>query len=528
MPYYYNWNSETSMYEFNDSLGVVQTPQHFRNLSPYDSDPLDQRSTLFSDVIMPGKDWFNASTMIGTTNLLNRIPAKEVGYYPYHSVTEDTAMSLAFHSAGYRTYYVNESLAHGLACTSLWSNIVQRARWLKGDWQILFHLRTGPAFCKGLSVIQRLCYLNMSLSRLISVVNLFYEIALFLLLVFAISPLDAMDPERFIYHILPFLVLGIVSRSILVSGGGGLDKSESAIVAFEVIFRYYVITGFFIALFRGKNLKFQVTDKGPVGDSVRDLEKVDPGGSRSTILGLDDSRAPGLKSSNRKRANGVSSEFDDNLSDDQSNERFVDSSWSNRIKHSSGTSTSSSELRPDSSGNRENQSNSLKPARKTYPNLSPTEKAVRRTDIMKNLGKVWFNVFMAGLLTFSIVWGVLYPPVPRTLDRITIDGITYEVQYSNVLPISLAIGFAGMNILAHFLAIALVFRPYTKGWMMDDFVHGRCDKYAVSPKTGKLFVPWSYISLLNVARGILLTGSIASLLFFVYGPEGGVILNPLT
>eukprot|EP00171_Calliarthron_tuberculosum_P019158 IDg19158t1 len=46
VPYYYVWNAQTELYEFNDSLAVVQTPQHYRNLSPYDSDPLDQRSTF--------------------------------------------------------------------------------------------------------------------------------------------------------------------------------------------------------------------------------------------------------------------------------------------------------------------------------------------------------------------------------------------------------------------------------------------------------------------------------------------------
>lgn len=89
---------------------------------------MDQRSALFTDVILPGKDWLNASAMIGTTNLLGRMPTKDVGYYPYHSVAEDTVISIAFHSADYRNYYCNESLAHGLACNFLSRNTGQRAR----------------------------------------------------------------------------------------------------------------------------------------------------------------------------------------------------------------------------------------------------------------------------------------------------------------------------------------------------------------------------------------------------------------
>lgn len=119
-------------------------------------------------------------------------------------------MSLAFHSAGYRTYYCNESLAHGLACTTLWGNIGQRSRWLKGDWQILFNLRKGPIFCPGLSLAQRVCYLGMGLARLTSVVNICYEFAVVLLLVFAISPLDVLSPKVFLYFVTPYILFGMV------------------------------------------------------------------------------------------------------------------------------------------------------------------------------------------------------------------------------------------------------------------------------------------------------------------------------
>ena len=143
VPYYYVWNPTLGMYEFNNTLAFVQTPQFYRNLSPYDSDLLDQRSIFFFDIVIPGKDWFNASTMVGTTNLINRGALKKAKFYPYHSITEDSALSIIFHGLGFRSYYVKESLPTGLATTALWANLRQRARWLKGDWQILFS-RHGP------------------------------------------------------------------------------------------------------------------------------------------------------------------------------------------------------------------------------------------------------------------------------------------------------------------------------------------------------------------------------------------------
>ncbi|KAI0566700.1 CesA-like Cellulose synthase (UDP-forming) family GT2 [Gracilaria domingensis] len=260
IPYYFVWNEQTALYEFNETLAVVQTPQHFRNLSPYDSDPLDQRSTFFAELVLPGKDWFNSSTMIGTTNLLNRQALQKANYYPYHSITEDTAMSLMFHSLGYRTYYVNESLATGLATTSLWSNLRQRARWLKGDWQILFSSK-GPLTARGLSFVQRFLYMHMTYVRFISVVHLLYDIAAVLLLVGGISPLDSPNPIQFIIYISVFFLTSLIQRSIVTMGGMGLRKSESGSVAFEAIFRYTTVKGLFIALFRGKNLAFKVTEK---------------------------------------------------------------------------------------------------------------------------------------------------------------------------------------------------------------------------------------------------------------------------
>jgi hypothetical protein len=127
---------------------------------------------------------------------------------------------------------------------------------------------------------------------------------------------------------------------------------------------------------------------------------------------------------------------------------------------------------------------------------------------------------------FAIFWAVLHPPAPRTESFVAVGGVDYRVQFASVLPVAMAMGFAGMSILPHFMALFLALRPYTSGWMMPDFVHGRCDQYAVHPKTGKLVVPWSYITLLTVAKGTLMLASIGVLAYFIYGPEQGLILVP--
>eukprot|EP00177_Eucheuma_denticulatum_P003498 GFKZ01006330.1.p1 GENE.GFKZ01006330.1~~GFKZ01006330.1.p1 ORF type:complete len:671 (+),score=67.77 GFKZ01006330.1:670-2682(+) len=265
VPYYYVWNPVTGLYEFDETLAAVQAPQQFRNLSPFDSDMTDQRATFFMEVVLPGKDWFNAAPLIGTTNLLNRRALQEANFFPHHSVTEDTALSIVLHALGFQTYYVNEPLASGLATTSLWSNFDQRERWLQGDWQILFSSK-GPLTMAGLSLVQRIMYLNMSWNRLISIVHLLYDLASVLLLVFGLTMVDVPNTQRFIQFLAPYILLGFLSRYVRTFGKDGYAKSENGAVAFEVMFRFVTLKGLFKALFQSKKIKFKVTDKTVVPD----------------------------------------------------------------------------------------------------------------------------------------------------------------------------------------------------------------------------------------------------------------------
>lgn len=527
IPYYFVWNATIGMYEFNETLAVVQAPQHFRNLSPYDSDPLDQRGIYFFNLVLPGKDWFNASTMVGTTNLINRAALKEANYYPYHSITEDTALTIKLHGLGYRTYFVNESLATGLATTSLSANLRQRARWLKGDWQILFS-RHGPLTQKGLSIIQRMLYLNMAFTRVISIVHMGYDIGAILLLTLGIAPLDTENPVQFIIYLACFVLMSIIFRYSITMGGGGLDKSESGNVAFEAIFRYMTLKGFFIALFQN-DLKFKVTDKKHTNKKTKKLNgqeqrvsNVSAGNSgelfkanpRQTVLGR---CAPDMEPMGMEivSMDGGDGEHQDDvcevvaervtappaalvlnvsqLEDDYTNVGRQESQWS---------SSNSEESVEDEYGRTA--------VKKKVRPRTPEERRERRHDIHKNLKRTWFNSMMATALIFSIVWAIVRPPnVEGEGGLVEVDGVKGRYRYENTLALGLAIGFALSNLLPHILAFYLCFIPYVSGWVMSDVEDGRCDQWAVHPKSGKLFVPFSFISLLSLARVILILGAVA-------------------
>jgi cellulose synthase (UDP-forming) len=112
-------------------------------------------------VLLPGWDSLGAAPCCGTNAILSRAALEAVGGFAYGSVTEDFLTSLTLQSAGYRTRYVDEVLAEGLAPSSLAPFFAQRLRWAVGGLQIFWRFNPlwGAAFRGGgLTWEQRLLY----------------------------------------------------------------------------------------------------------------------------------------------------------------------------------------------------------------------------------------------------------------------------------------------------------------------------------------------------------------------------------
>jgi len=149
----------------DDSVGIVQTPQHFYNKDPIQTNlglmqdyPDEQR--LFFDQMAASRDAWNASFCCGSGRLLRRKALDVVGGIPTESITEDLLTTLVMLRHGYRTVYLNERLSMGLAAESIEGFFVQRERWCRGAIQSLF-LRYGP-LGPGLTPMQRLLFFPTS------------------------------------------------------------------------------------------------------------------------------------------------------------------------------------------------------------------------------------------------------------------------------------------------------------------------------------------------------------------------------
>ena len=153
---------------FDDKkTALVQTPQDYYNIDAFQyinsrrTGALWHDQSLFYSLAQPSADSVNAAECVGTGVVYRRSALDHIGGIPVETVTEDTHTSLKLHKAGYRTVYLNEPVAYGLAAADLSEYYKTRHRWGHGN---LHALRTeNILFCKGLSLHQRLHYFFMGL-----------------------------------------------------------------------------------------------------------------------------------------------------------------------------------------------------------------------------------------------------------------------------------------------------------------------------------------------------------------------------
>ena len=130
-------------------VGIVQTPQHFFNPDPLQSNlvcasiwPDEQR--FFFNVLLPSKDAWGAAFCCGTSAVLRVAALQAAGGMATETLTEDMLTSFKFSEYGYRTIFLNERLSLGLAPEGLKEYISQRSRWCLGAMQQIY---TRWSFC---------------------------------------------------------------------------------------------------------------------------------------------------------------------------------------------------------------------------------------------------------------------------------------------------------------------------------------------------------------------------------------------
>lgn len=242
-------------------VGIVQVPHEFFNFDPLQTNlamrnslPSDQK--MFFREIMRGRDGWDCAFCCGSNSLTRRKAMNEIGgAMPTGSITEDMLLTLAFLRRGYKTRYLCERLAVGLAPESLDAFFVQRSRWAQGALQILY-LGEGP-LGPGLTFAQRIMFLptHWLTQALMQVTALILPVAY---LLFGFIPMILEDISDLFFYQIPAVMASIMVLRRLAPDA--YFAIPSTILATLQCFRFLPML--LKTLIKPHGHKFKVTPKG--------------------------------------------------------------------------------------------------------------------------------------------------------------------------------------------------------------------------------------------------------------------------
>jgi cellulose synthase (UDP-forming) len=245
------------------AAGIVQTPQHFFNPDPIQSNlaisevfPDEQR--FFFDIIMPSKDAWELAFCCGTSSIIRFSALREIGGFPTDSVTEDFLLTVRLRERGYKTLYLNEKLSVGLAPEGINEYATQRTRWCLGLVQICrgpsgpFRLGNGLPLSFRISLVETFLYWGASF-----LFRMFCMLAPALFFLFNIRMVQANFSDA-VAHFAPMVITQVAITTWL--GGGRMLPLISDV--YQMLIAPEIIAVVALALIRPRGHKFKVTAKG--------------------------------------------------------------------------------------------------------------------------------------------------------------------------------------------------------------------------------------------------------------------------
>jgi len=164
-----------------EKMGFAQSPQYYKNFQTNEiTRGAWEQQELFFGPLCKGKNRLNATFMCGTNMVIRRKTLLEAGGMYEDNIAEDFLTSLFIHQRGWKSVYVPEVLAEGLAPEDFQSYYKQQYRWARGSLEVIF--KHNPLFIRGLSFSQRMQYLASAsyyLSGLVIVMNALLPIIFF-------------------------------------------------------------------------------------------------------------------------------------------------------------------------------------------------------------------------------------------------------------------------------------------------------------------------------------------------------------
>jgi cellulose synthase (UDP-forming) len=247
-------------FQEDQRLALLQTPHHF-----YSPDPVQRNiqtvkdipgeGDLFYGVVQPGNDLWNAAFFCGSCAVIRRSALEETHGFAHETVTEDAHTALKLQRKGWNTAFLEIRLSAGLATERLALHIGQRIRWARGMTQI-FRV-DNPLMGKGLTLAQRLCYLNAMLHFQFPLPRIVFLTSPLAFLLLGFNIISASAPVILVYA-LPHLVHSIVTNNRMQ----GEERMAFWGEIYETLLAFHLVAPTIVTLFAPKRGKFNVTDKG--------------------------------------------------------------------------------------------------------------------------------------------------------------------------------------------------------------------------------------------------------------------------
>lgn len=240
-------------------LFLVQTPHFFLNPDPVERNiglrhDCPPENEMFYHQGHRGLDRWGGAFFCGSASVLRRAALDDVGGFAGETITEDAETALEIHSRGWKSIYVDHAMIAGLQPETFISFIEQRGRWATGMMQLL--MLKNPLRRKGMSLSQRLCYLNSMTFWLFPVVRMIFIIAPLAYLFFGLQIFVATIQEVIVY-MGAYMAISFMVQNALYARVRWPLVSE----LYETAQAPYLTGVVLKTLFRPRGAKFNVTAK---------------------------------------------------------------------------------------------------------------------------------------------------------------------------------------------------------------------------------------------------------------------------
>jgi cellulose synthase (UDP-forming) len=241
-------------------MAFIQTPHHFYSPDPFQRNlaagtRVPPEGNLFYGLVQDGNDFWNAAFFCGSCAVIRRTALESIGGFATQTVTEDAHTALRLHRNGWQSAYLKLPLAAGLATERLILHVGQRMRWARGMLQI-FRL-DNPMLGKGLSIGQRLCYLNAMAHFFFAAPRVVFLTSPLALLLFN-QNIIAASPLAIIAYALPHIFHSVATNARIQGNWRHSFWSE----IYETVLALFLLRITVVTMFSPRRGRFNVTDKG--------------------------------------------------------------------------------------------------------------------------------------------------------------------------------------------------------------------------------------------------------------------------